>query len=64
MRGGVRKGAGRPLGSFKQDKKVMVSLRLPKYIVDWLRSQEYSQSVLVEEALLEHFRISKQSTSD
>ena len=42
------KKAGRPK---KDDKKIMVCVKLPPDIVEWLRSQGKSQSVLIEEAL-------------
>ena len=33
--------------------KVPVNLRLPRWLITWLRKQDQSQSVLIEEALRE-----------
>lgn len=46
-RGGRRPGAGRPAGS----DRVMISVRLPGWLVEWLRAQPESQAALIEEAL-------------
>lgn len=40
-----------------ENKKRMVSVKLPPYIIDWLRGQNVSQSKLIEEALGNHFKI-------
>lgn len=48
-RGGARPGAGRkPLGD---QKRVMVAVRLPPDVVEWLRAQDESQSVVLERLL-------------
>ena len=56
-RGGRRPGAGRP---FSRPKK-MVAIRLPLYLVKWLRNKRHdkSQSDLIEEALNNTFDIEK-----
>ena len=54
--GGKRKGAGRP-PSPPGTVRVMVSYRLPEYIVDWLKAHPESSTALVEEALIEKHRI-------
>jgi len=57
-RGGKRKGAGRPkLPASK--KRSMVSIKLPGFIVKWLRSQEQSQGKLIEKALIETYEIER-----
>jgi|GEM_PF-3403122 len=41
-RGGKREGAGRPKGSKSVDpqwRRIRISCRIPKYMVDWLESQ-------------------------
>jgi len=48
MRGGKRKGAGRPLGS---DNKERITIRLPVWLKVWLKEQPESQAVLIERAL-------------
>ena len=45
-RGGPRPGAGRPSTG-----TVMVSVRLPLWLVEWLRAQDESQAALIIEAL-------------
>lgn len=40
--------AGRPI---KENKKIMISVKLPPDIIKWLRSQEKSQAVLIEKGL-------------
>ena len=48
MKGGKRKGAGRPLGT-KNRKKI--SATLPMELVKWLREQDLSQAKVIEKAL-------------
>lgn len=45
--------AGRPK---KVDKKIMISVKLPKHIVEWLRENETSQAVVIEQALMKELR--------
>jgi len=44
----IKRSVGRPI---KQNKKETLSLRLPPDIVRWVKSQELSASVIVENAL-------------
>ena len=46
MRGGKRDGAGRPVGTSKKAKKVMVSVRLPHDIISWLNQFKNKTSVI------------------
>lgn len=46
-RGGKRSGAGRPTGS----DRVAISVRLPGWLVVWLRTRSESQAALIEQAL-------------
>lgn len=55
MRAAKRK-AGRPAGS----DRVMISVRLPIWLVEWLRAQPESQAALIEAALRERHRIGPQ----
>jgi len=41
----------------KKPGKKMVSVRLPIYIVEWLKIQSESQAVLIETALREKYNI-------
>ena len=59
-RGGRRKGAGRPKGSNKPPHLRRVTLpdfRLPQWIVDWLKAQDYSGGRLIEEALIKYYKL-------
>lgn len=50
MSGGAREGAGRKPA--KQElKKIPVGIKLPRWIVEWMREQPESQAVLIEDAL-------------
>lgn len=53
-RGGKRDGAGRP-----SEGRVMVSVRLPIWLVEWLRSQDASQAALIEDALVRQHRLQR-----
>ena len=60
-RGGWR-GGGRPKGSTisPQLKRVMLTgIRLPQWIVDWIKSQERSGGRIIEEALIKHYKLKK-----
>jgi hypothetical protein len=48
--GGERKGAGRKPAPPKL-KKIPVGVKLPRWLVEWMREQPESQAVLIEEAL-------------
>jgi len=50
MSGGERKGAGRK-PSPPELKKIPVGVKLPRWLVEWMRDQPESQAVLIEEAL-------------
>ena len=59
-RGGYRPGGGRPAGStmpvhLKRAK--LTPFRLPQWIVDWLRARPESGGRLIEEALINHFKL-------
>jgi len=58
-RGGWR-GGGRPKGSTisPQLKRVMLTgIRLPQWIVDWIKSQEKSGGRIIEEGLVKYYRL-------
>ncbi len=49
-RGGTRRGSGRkPVDPAL--KKVPISIKLPKWLIDWMDEQEESRPKLIEEAL-------------
>ena len=62
-RGGKRLGAGRPQGSkstvTKPDhlKSRMVSVRLPKWLADWLKDQPESSGRIIKRALIETYKL-------
>ena len=59
-RGGRRKGGGRPKGSTISPQLKRVNLpnfRLPRWIVDWIKSQERSGGRVIEEALVKHYKL-------
>lgn len=58
-RGGKRAGAGRPTGS----DRVMISLRLPAWLVEWLRARPESQAALIEQALAERHGLTAPPTA-
>lgn len=44
--------------------KVPVGLKLPRWLLDWMRGQDTSMAVLVEEALREKYGIAPPQTTD
>lgn len=55
-KGGARKGAGRP--PINPDlKKVQVGLKLPRWLLAWLRGHDRPAAQLIEEALREVHQI-------
>ena len=52
--GGARLNAGRP--ALGEQKRVMVAVRLPPDVVEWMREQPESQSKLVERLLRREMR--------
>lgn len=56
MKGGKRKGAGRP--ALPEDKKkVAINVKLPPGIIAWMDEQELSRAVLIERAVREKYGI-------
>ena len=55
--GGKRVGSGRKAGSTKDDNRKKMSITLPMFLVLKLREHKYSQSEVVERALIEWFLI-------
>ena len=58
-RGGWR-GGGRPKGSTIATHLKRINLndfRLPKWIVDWLKKQNYSGGRLIEEAIVNYYKL-------
>jgi hypothetical protein len=45
-----QKNVGRPQAS-PELKKMPISIKLPKWLLDWLDSQDVSRAVLIEDAL-------------
>ena len=56
MSGGERKGAGRKQAP-PELKKIPVGVKLPSWLVEWMRAQPESQAVLIEEALKKRHKL-------
>lgn len=56
MSGYNPKGAGRK-ASLPELKKIPVGLKLPRWLVEWLRAQNISQAVLIEDALKKRHKL-------
>jgi hypothetical protein len=56
MSGGARQGAGRKPAP-PALKKVPVSLKLPRWLIQWMDSQPESRAVLIEEALCNRHKL-------
>ena len=55
MRGGKRKGAGRPAGTFKESKKVPYSIKIDPELLEKLRAHELPASKIIDRALRDWF---------
>jgi len=57
LRGGARKGAGRkPCNPLL--KKIPVGYKLPRWLVEWMREQEPSNAKLIEQAMIDCYKLS------
>lgn len=56
MSGGERKGAGRKPAQ-PALKKIPIGVKLPRWLVEWMRKQPESQAVLIEEALKKRHKL-------
>ena len=56
MSGGKREGAGRK-PSPPELKKIPVGVKIPRWLVEWMRAQPGSQGVLIEEALKQQHKL-------
>ena len=54
MKGGPRKGAGRPPLT---DKKTQVNMKLPPWLIAWMDQQPKSRAVLIEDACRDYYGI-------
>ena len=54
--GGRREGAGRPPLD-PQIVKVPVGYKLPRWLVEWIRQQDESAAVLIEDALCKRYKL-------
>jgi hypothetical protein len=52
MKGGARKGAGRPVLP-DNERKVAINLKLPPNLIAWMDAQEESRATLIETAMAE-----------
>ena len=62
--GGPRPGAGRPKGTGKpwqdpEQLREVVSVRLPRFIVEWLKSQPEPQTKLIEDAIIRTYKLKR-----
>ena len=65
-RGGARPGAGRPAGSKSQteaNRRIRFQIRLPRYVVEWLRGQDRSAGRIIEAALKNKYIVLKGATN-
>lgn len=60
--GGRRPGAGPPRKP-PEIKKVPVSLKLPRWLIDWLDGRPESRATLIEEALKRQYRLTAPTTA-
>lgn len=56
MSGGKREGAGRPPVP-PMLKKEPISVKLPKWLLEWMDAQPASRAVLIEEAICKRHKI-------
>ena len=56
MTGGKREGAGRPPAP-PMLKKEPISVKLPKWLIEWLDAQPESRAVLIENAICKRYKI-------
>ena len=56
MSGGKREGAGRPPAP-PMLKKEPISVKLPKWLIEWMDSQPESRAVLIEDAICKRHKI-------
>ena len=56
MKGGKRKGAGRPALP-EEKKKVAINVKLPPDIIAWMNTQDLSRAVLIEKAVREKYGV-------
>lgn len=54
--GGKRPGAGRP-PSPASLLKIPISLKLPRWLIEWMATREESRAVLIEAAIREVYKI-------
>lgn len=57
--GGVRPNSGRKKGSVNPAKKQMISIRLAPYVIKWLKSRPDSATTLIENAVVNYYKIDK-----
>ena len=55
MRGGKRKGAGRPAGTTKKNRKMPYSLKIDPKLLEKLRAHELPASKIIDRALRDWF---------
>jgi hypothetical protein len=60
MSGGKRSGAGRPR-SPAHLLKIPISLKLPRWLIEWMATQPKSRAILIEKALCEIHKIGQES---
>jgi len=56
MSGGKREGSGRK-PSPPELLKVPISLKLPRWLIEWMNTQPGSRAVLIEEAMKRQYKI-------
>ena len=56
MRGGKRKGAGRPALA-DNERKAQINVKLPPWLIAWMDEQKESRAVLIEKAIRKAYRV-------
>lgn len=59
MRGGKRPGAGPPQIEDESERRVPITIRLPRWIVMKIREQDESQSVIIERGVRRVLRLKR-----
>jgi hypothetical protein len=54
--GGARAGAGRPTIN-PLLRKSPATVKLPQWLLDWMREQDEAQSVLIEQAMIKTYKL-------
>ncbi len=57
--GGKREGSGRPYGAIAKTKKHPITIQLEPWLKQWLKENPRTQNGLIEEALINYYKLKK-----